>query len=106
MSTKTPIDLRYDGSTPCPVCDSNTKGCSHLEDGGQLCRGEPADPSRWTVTAVTGMDDFKIYRPVKTTGSTRGKKEKAPPRVNWSAKAVHYVSRLDAKTRAALAARW
>jgi putative DNA primase/helicase len=103
MSTKTPIDLRYDGSTPCPVCDSNTKGCSHLEDGGQLCRGEPVDPSRWTVTAITGMDDFKIYRPVKAA-SPRGKKDKPPPRVNWSAKAVHYASRLDAKTRATLAA--
>jgi putative DNA primase/helicase len=103
MSTKTPIDLRYDGSTPCPVCDSNTKGCSHLKDGGQLCRGEPVDPSRWTVTAVTGMDDFKIYRPAKATAS-RGKKDKPPPRFNWSAKAVHYASRLDTQTRATLAA--
>lgn len=104
MSTKTPIDLRYDGSTPCPVCDSNTKGCSHLEDGGQLCRGEPVDPSRWTVTAVTGMDDFKIYRPAKATASPRAKKHKPTPLVNWSAKAVHYASRMDATTRAALAA--
>lgn len=102
--SKTPIDLRYDGSTTCPVCDSNTKGCSHLEDGGQLCRGEPVDPSRWTVTAVTGMDDFKIYRPAKATASPRAKKHKPTPLVNWSAKAVHYASRMDATTRAALAA--
>jgi len=102
MSRKTPIDSRFDSSV-CPVCEANTKGCSVFDDGGHLCRGEPVDPSRWVVTAVTGHDDFKIYRPAKPTASPRAKKDK-PPRINWSAKAVHYASKLCKASREGLAA--
>jgi putative DNA primase/helicase len=99
MATKTEFVTRYD-SIPCPVCGGNTKGCSLLDDGGQMCRGEPLDNSAWKIVAETGQDGFRLYRSAE---SAKRRKAKAPPPTNWSAKAVHYASKLDRATREALA---
>jgi P4 family phage/plasmid primase-like protien len=43
MSERSRIVFRATTESPCPVCNSGTKGCSGTKDGFHLCRGESAN---------------------------------------------------------------
>ncbi len=103
MSQRNKFIKRYDANDPCPVCGTGSKGCDLAENGSQFCRGEPAYPEAWKRVGESKVGGFKIYRPIDATPANPVPTKPARA-VNWSAKAVHYHSMLNAQSRADIAA--
>ncbi|HEX4607836.1 MAG TPA: hypothetical protein VH092_06480, partial [Urbifossiella sp.] len=55
------IEFRAGAGRPCPVCSSESKGCSATEDGLHLCRGEAGSGWR-SVTRGSDAAGFGHYR--------------------------------------------
>jgi P4 family phage/plasmid primase-like protien len=99
-----PTAIRYGESntTPCPVCGSLTKGCSRLEDGLQLCRGNPVDAPLWQVTKPADANGFICYRPA-TAKRPKAPREKSS--IDWRARAEEFASKMRPAYRETLAAK-
>ena len=99
-----PTAIRYGESntTPCPVCGSLTKGCSRLEDGLQLCRGNPVDAPLWQVTKPASPEGFICYRPA-TAKRPKAPREKSS--IDWRARAEEFASKMRPAYRESLASR-
>lgn len=98
-----PVSFRASPQRPCPVCQCGTKGCSALEDGLHLCRGEPS--AGWKL--VKRGDLFNSYRLDSDTRGLRIAPGTAPvkpaPAVDWNAVAEGYAGHLTDDHRNRLA---
>jgi putative DNA primase/helicase len=98
---KTDVVWRASAERPCEACGSGTKGCSGLQDGTVLCRGE-IDTAVWQIQSE--KDGFHLLRPVEDLKPQRGGKKKPtpvspppakptlPPSADLLATAKHYSS--------------
>jgi putative DNA primase/helicase len=106
MPTAAPT--RFTKTSPCPVCQTGTKGCSALADGLHWCRGEPADPGRWKC--VKRGEPFCSYRAVDDDRNLRNGHTRPPvppttkPAADLRAAAERYARYLTPDRRAELAA--
>jgi hypothetical protein len=50
--------------TPCPVCNTNTKGCSETADGAIFCGGGPGDRNGYKCCGLCENNQhFHVFRP-------------------------------------------
>ena len=105
MTATRPITARYSDRRPCPVCGAGSKSCSATDDGMQLCRGEPTEPSQWTrITRVPDAAGFEHYRRADDDrGLRNGHHHAPPPSRDWTAEAKRYAAALTEDRREALA---
>ncbi len=90
-----PIAFRVKPGHPCPVCCTDTKGCSATTDGLHFCRSEPADPCAWRL--VERGEEFNLFRRVKDCRPDRQvttKNDPAIPVIDWMSEAETYAKNM------------
>jgi hypothetical protein len=93
------IDTRYYGGKLCPVCGTDSKGCSATDDGFQFCRAPDSDisPDTWVKLKDAGGYGCYRHKSELDANSRRGfyakprrpKVKPAPGSASTSAKAKH-----------------